>query len=508
MPSPLVLALGFVLGAYAFLSALLHLTQDAKEPPMIETSIPFVSPLLGLILGMQKFVVELRDKYNLPIYTLRILGQRFYIVNSPSLIGQLQRLNKVIAFAPVEAQAAEMVMGVGPAGNAIIGSDKMFENDSYLSTFVPSTHPALAPGPGLDAISSGMARHLSDAMEKLSKSNPVTVELFSWVRGEIFKAITDSTYGPKNPFRDPALETAWFTFEPDILTHMVKAWPSLLARKSFHAREHVIIPALEKYFAENGHLRGSRLVQCRYEHNTSHGIQGRDIAATEIGQMVASLTNSMGSAFWMVYHVFSDPIVLEECRAEAEQLVQLDGNDVQTIDLAKIRSSCPVLFSTWQEVLRYTHIGVGARVVMEDTILDNKYLLKKGANVMVVAPVQNTDTSVWGTTSGRFDHRRFVCGPGEKRKTPFAFRPFGGGAVLCPGRHFVTAGVLSFVILLLLRFDLKPANKNGRWLELRKKMSMTTAMPTPKDEMRVKLVPRDKQRAHLDISTNARSAFY
>ncbi|EEH21779.1 hypothetical protein PABG_03995 [Paracoccidioides brasiliensis Pb03] len=94
MPSPLVLALGFVLGAYAFLSALLHLTQDAKEPPMIETSKPFVSPLLGLILGMQKFVVELRDKYNFPIYTLRILGQRFYIVNSPSLIGQLQRLNK------------------------------------------------------------------------------------------------------------------------------------------------------------------------------------------------------------------------------------------------------------------------------------------------------------------------------------------------------------------------------------------------------------------------------
>ncbi|OAT00241.1 uncharacterized protein BDCG_16541 [Blastomyces dermatitidis ER-3] len=67
--------------------------------------------------------------------------------------------------------------------------------------------------------------------------------------------------------------------------------------------------------------------------------------------MIAPLTNSTGTAFWMVYHVFSEPIVLEECRAEAEKLVQLDDNGVQTIDLAKIRSSCPVLFSTWQEIL-------------------------------------------------------------------------------------------------------------------------------------------------------------
>ncbi|KAL2359993.1 hypothetical protein RJZ56_007146 [Blastomyces dermatitidis] len=274
MTSPLVLALGIILGAYVILSALLHLTQDAKEPPMIETSIPFVSPLFGLILGMQKFMVEL----GLASST----GQRIYIANSPSLIPQLQRLIKTVAFEPVEAQAAEAVMGVGPAGNAIIGSDKMLENDSYLSTFVLSTHPALAPDPGLDAISCAIARHLSDSIEKLS----LTVELFSWVRGEIFRAITESTYGPKNPFRDPALEKAWL-----------------------------------------------------------------DIAVTEIGQMIASLTNSTGTAFWMVYHVFSEPIVLEECRAEAEKLVQLDDNGVQTIDLAKIRSSCPVLFSTWQEIL-------------------------------------------------------------------------------------------------------------------------------------------------------------
>jgi hypothetical protein len=136
-------------------------------------------------------------------------GQRIYVVNSLSLIPPLQRQIKTIAFAPIEAQAAATVMGVGPAGNAIIGSDKMFEHDSYLSTFVPSTHPALSPGPGLDALNGAAIRYISDSLAKLNSNSTTTVDLFSWVRRELFMATTESIYGPKNPFRDPALEEAW-----------------------------------------------------------------------------------------------------------------------------------------------------------------------------------------------------------------------------------------------------------------------------------------------------------
>lgn len=61
MTSTLALVLGSVGAAYVFLSALLHFTQDSKEPPPIETTIPFISPLLGLIPGMQRFFVKLRS---------------------------------------------------------------------------------------------------------------------------------------------------------------------------------------------------------------------------------------------------------------------------------------------------------------------------------------------------------------------------------------------------------------------------------------------------------------
>lgn len=137
-------------------------------------------------------------------------GQRIHIINSLSLIPPLQRQIKTIAFAPIEAQAAATVMGVGPAGNAIIGSDRMFEKDSYLSTFVPSTHPALSPGPRLDALNNAAIQYFSKSLANLSNDGPpTTVELFSWVRDGLFMATTESIYGPKNPFRDPALKQAW-----------------------------------------------------------------------------------------------------------------------------------------------------------------------------------------------------------------------------------------------------------------------------------------------------------
>ena len=63
------------------------------------------------------------------------------------------------------------------------------------------------PGPGLDAINRAAIEYISDSLAKIKSSQ--TVELFSWVRVQMFAATTEAIYGPKNPFRDPTLEQAW-----------------------------------------------------------------------------------------------------------------------------------------------------------------------------------------------------------------------------------------------------------------------------------------------------------
>ncbi|KAH7324461.1 cytochrome P450 [Stachybotrys elegans] len=504
MPSTIAVVLGSAGAVYMFLAALLHLTQDPKEPPMLKTSIPFIGPVLGSLKGMPKFMVEMRDKYNLPIYTLRMPGSRIYVVNSTSLVPQVQKQYKTIAFQPMAAMAAANVMNVGKAGNAIIGSDRMFEDDSYLATFVPFIAPAMSPGPGLDTMTAEATRIAADSIDKISRKGPVNVELFEWVRHQVFEAETAAMYGEGNPLRDPALEAAWYDFEPGIVFHMIKAWPSVLARKSLHARDKLLIPAFEKYYDDEHHLKASLLVQCQYNHNIHHGLRGRDVAATEIGHMVAFLTNTMASAYWMVYYIFSDPVVLGEVRQELYEMAHVDENGVSTIDMAKIKTSAPILNSTWQEMLRYVHIGISARLVMEDVMLDNKYLLKKGSTVMTAAPIQHTDPALWGSTVGNFDHRRFLRQPGQKRANAASLRAFGGGHVLCPGRHFSSAFIMTFAALMVLRFDIECLSKDGTWSEPRKFLPMTTSIPTPKDNLKVRLIPRDDRKWKIGFSISSK----
>ncbi|CAD6447908.1 c14e0334-a53c-4457-8dd9-2fc4d010469c [Sclerotinia trifoliorum] len=296
---------------------------------------------------------------------------------------------------------------------------------------------------------------MSHSLEKLGKNGSTVVELFSWVRRQLFMATTESIFGPKNPFRDSTLEQAWYN----------------LSQQS----------------------RSTCSKYCK-----------ADVAATEIGQMVASLTNSVPAAFWVIYHVFSDPVVLGDYRKEVEQLIHTDDSGLCTVNLANIKSACPILLSTWQETLRYGHIGISARVVMKDIMSDNKYLLKKGATIMTIASVPHTEVSVWGPTVDIFDHRRFLRKHGEKSANPVAVRSFGGGAALCPGRHFVSTEVMAFTALLLLQFDLKPVATGGKWMEPRKFVPVTSAMPATKDTLEVKNVSRDNRNWQVNYSAPAK----
>lgn len=224
-------------------------------------------------------------------------------------------------------------------------------------------------------------------------------------------------------------------------------------------------------------------------------------ARTEIGQVAASISNTAPSAFWAVWQMLADPVVFADCRREVEQLVHKGADGVNTIDLAQVRTACPVLVSTWQEVLRFHGISISARVIQEDTIIDGKYLLKKGGMVMMPTAIIHHDESLWGSKVGEFDHKRFLKSNRDRHQAPAAaFRGFGGGAVLCPGRHFVSTEVLAFAALLLVRFDARPIA--GRWFQPRKDSIMNAAAPTPKDTVEVEFVPRTDEKWRVLFSDN------
>lgn len=266
--------------------------------------------------------------------------------------------------------------------------------------------------------------------------------------------------------------------------------------KLIRARE-VLAAALIRYTRECGQDHASGLVRARYEHHVNlWGLSPEDFGRGELGDTFAVLGNTVPCALWVLYHVFSDDQVLADIRREVEAIVQesqdSEGASIKSIDLASVTKSCPVLLSTFQETMRYRAVAPGARILLEDVLLDGRYHLKKGSMLMIPVPVQHTDTLAWGDTVGEFDHLRFIRkpGPGTQKLDKRAFRAFGGGHVLCPGRHFASDEIIALTALLVLQFDVVPIV--GQWIEPTWENSpLQAGFPVPDQDIDVEMIPRD-----------------
>ena len=106
-----------------------------------------------------------------------------------------------------------------------ISGEKRLTEDGYLRSFPRAFAPATSPGPGLDALNRAAVNSFALSFDKLATRGPTRVELFEWVRHELFAATMDATYGPHNPFRHAENEKAWFDFESGIFTMLIDLFP-------------------------------------------------------------------------------------------------------------------------------------------------------------------------------------------------------------------------------------------------------------------------------------------
>lgn len=211
---------------------------------------------------------------------------------------------------------------------------------------------------------------------------------------------------------------------------------------------------------------GSILAKNRYEVARKHKIPLEDIAKYEVGGAMAILVNTAPASFWTLFFIYSTPGLLDSIRIEIDAVTTSTNDDqglTRFVDIKSLKERCPLLVSTFQETLRYCSIGTSVRQVMEDTVLDGQWLLKKDSMVQMPNRIIHKDPSIWGTDVDEFNPRRFMkdVEPAKKRPAAAAFRAFGGGTTLCPGRHFAMNEVLAVTSVFVLRYDLAPIA--GSW---------------------------------------------
>lgn len=249
---------------------------------------------------------------------------------------------------------------------------------------------------------------------------------------------------------------------------MLDVFPKYTAQRACKARD-ALTTAFTRYYETGQDRAANQFVQGRAAVCRKWGFTSQDCASFEIGIIYASTTNATPTAFWMLCYILSDPELSARISAEVTQLVTvstISGVKRASLDITCFQSKCPLLVACFHETMRLVNAGTSVRWVMEDTMLDDKYLLKKNGIIQLPAAVMHMDESIWGPQPEIFDPNRFLDLDGltkEQRKLrKDGFIPFGGGRHLCPGRHLAFTEIVSFVAMAVLGFDVRMDNGHGR----------------------------------------------
>jgi hypothetical protein len=83
----------------------------------------------------------------------------------------------------------------------------------------------------------------------------------------------------------------------------------------------------------------------------------------------------------MLYHIYPQPAILDDCSQEISKVVTIsqiaESNGIlRSLDITALKTNCPILGSTFQEVLWHHTIGTSIRQVLYDIFIENRYLLK------------------------------------------------------------------------------------------------------------------------------------
>ena len=479
-----------------FLQRYLTVQKDPEEPPYIYARIPVIGHLLGIIKDGAKYYTSLEKKYSLPIYALPVLTGRLYMVTSPEWAQAIHRAHKTMQFNELIAPAMKSLFALDEPSMEIVNTNKNGEDGTWESILLEihdMLFSVLAPGPDLDSVNHGILSKLMPDVNQLAKGGSTsTTKLWYWLRHRLSIAGVETIWGPRSPFsRHPEMEEDFWTFEASAGALAMAPYPYMFARKGYKARER-LFEIFEEYVEAGGYkdAETSQLAKNRVSINMDkYGLSKRMFAQGECSLLFGALLNTIPTGFWLISHIFSDKALLARVRAEVDGCISIgDTPNRRIINVPELRTSSVLLAACFRETLRVAGGVNSSRWVAADTTVTNtstgeSYVLKKGSVVQIASNVIH-QRSLWGDDPQVFDPTRFLS-TAEKAKSeagggrpqdpaaPFrdtngkmysgAFRSFGGGNNICPGRHFAQTEILTLAAIFVAGFEIENVDGDGKY---------------------------------------------
>ncbi|KAK7974519.1 hypothetical protein PG989_016367 [Apiospora arundinis] len=433
-----------------------------------------------------------------------------YIVTSPGLVTACDRRAKTVSFAPYVVAFANRILDAGENSLRLLSEDLL--EDKGPVTLRPETmkamHQFLRPGESLDHMMPMVVKSSVGLLDKeITGEANVTVPLFAWVRKLVSVTSTDVFYGSeKNPMRTPGTLDNFWAVDRGFALLGLKIVPDIIAPAANRGRNR-FFASFREYYATDGLKSAAQVIHERHGVNTKHGVSDEDIARFDLGVCTALLVNTVPAVWWVLYHAFSDPSLLHKLRQGIEDVALAQSKSLNaegrgtmktTISIRHLVRAFPLLESFVKEVLRVHSNSMSARYVLEDTVIPDgdgaAYLLKKGSLLaMPSAPIHASSTA-WGPNAEDFDPARFLKAPlqlnGTNRAPASAYRAFGGGNALCPGRHFATNEIICMLVIVILRYEISPLQ--GGWRTPKIRNHVSTSVQTPSEDWEASIKARDR----------------
>ena len=247
---------------------------------------------------------------------------------------------------------------------------------------------------------------------------------------------------------------------------MMGVAPSWLASKAYKARA-ALQKAWLSFYAAGLNKNASAIVRGRRSAALKWDIPDSEVQHWEYVMFFAPTTNSGPTVYWLLSYILADPELLKEIREEVSKVITVSTvNGVKKIsfDITRIQKECPLLVAAWEESFRLSAPTLSVCMVMEDTMLADKYLLKKGAVIQMPSAISCQSEAIWGPHPDKFNAKRMFKSTYDalsledwKTQTQ-AYFSWGGGRYICPSKQFASTELIGFVGSMLYAFDVKMSN--------------------------------------------------
>ncbi|KAJ2991563.1 hypothetical protein NUW58_g2470 [Xylaria curta] len=436
------------------------------------------------------------------------------------MIAASDRQAKVISFAPYVVEFAKRILLASKTSIGLLSEDLLEEDGLNLRTETMRVmHAALQPGRHLQETSQAVLMNIIRFFDfETPKISQTSIGLFQWVRRVVSLASTNAIYGPtRNPMQNDEVMEGFWSVDRDFALLGLMVLPRLAVPEADRGRKR-LFDAFRDYYSTSGLEEASELIKARYKLNNRHGIPDKEIARFDLGVCTALLVNTIPAVFWTLCHVFSDSKLLAELRQGIEAVVfgqQKLSNEktpkattAAIVNIPDIIKTFPLLESVVMEVLRVQSNNASARYLLKDTLIDDghgaAYILKKDSFLVMPSAVVHKNETAWGSTAKKFDPARFVKSSGYKARSS-AFRAFGGGNALCPGRHFAMNEIMSILVIIVLRYDIEPVTQ--AWKIPGTREHIATSILTPLEDIHLGPLNLYMVAGKRNISTIFRSSF-